>query len=105
MSSARRLAALNAFDLSEQTTQLPAVRPITSPLVVPVVDGCRRCAHAAGAHKQVGFYPGERERCACGCDGYRLTWHALLRPLVTDPTLLTLVGLVVFVLVGLWWFG
>lgn len=50
----------------------------TSTIVMPqpVRGGCRssvdgrRCGHAKSAHLQVGFYAGERHRCACGCKAY-----------------------------------
>jgi hypothetical protein len=57
---------------------IPLSDTATAAIVMPqpVKGGCRskvddrRCGHARDAHIQVGFYAGERTRCACGCKGY-----------------------------------
>jgi hypothetical protein len=67
VSTTRRLAALNAFDLEAPTEALTEVVPAAAP---PQPGDCR-CGHAADGHLQVGFHPGERMRCPCGCTAYR----------------------------------
>ncbi len=78
MSVARRIAALNLYDLS------PDTEVIELPSRVP--DGCRtvhdgeRCGHSKADHRTRGF-EGWKVRCVgCGCNTWRMPWaHVVLR--------------------------